>query len=258
MQQQRSEAVPQVVRPGALDASGPQRPPERAPTPRLIRGLASTACRRVRGTRARGRWAGAKRAATPAGRSRAARAAARSGAPGSWCRPPAERHRPLDQQRPITNVAPPQPERLAGSQPRIGEHTRSGRVALTGRGAHRLDRRRRERTNLVTARPRRRLDALRTGSSGSARLDRVLEDRAEQLQRLPNGDRAGALTQLRLPARRRLRVKSRSRTAPRSGAQVPVVETLVVLPGLWRERDSVRRCPRRVTYSPRVSVPASS
>ncbi len=150
---------------------------------------------------------------------------------------------------PVVDVLPRQPARLLRPQPRVGEQRDEDRVAapeplglaagvLGAEGEHcaadRLDRRGRERTNLVGPRHRRLADhALRIRDDPPG-LGGALQDAAEQRDRLPHrGRRRPGRELLRLPPRDHVRVqvaqRHRGRAAvrraghrgPRSGAASP-------------------------------------
>ena len=152
----------------------------------------------------------------------------------------------IDRQRSLADVLPAQVERLARPQPRVGEHRDQRRVPQPARGAHRLDRRRRQRPHLAPRRPRRPCAPSAPDCARSARTP------APAAGSRPSSDIALSTAVRPAPAAIRSAcqratssgVSSDSLNGPRYGADVQVVEQRVGLRRPRRQRHRVRARPR--------------
>ena len=153
MEKQRREAVAQVVRAGMGQARCERGASERPAAPRLIRRLGP----RMAVLAGNHEFAVVR---TTGGHSPRAQNRAERGQQ-AHCPVLArlrvslltERHRALDKDCPLPDVSPSQPKRLAGTETRVSERRDQRRVTRVERRAHRLDRPRRQRLHLLSARP---------------------------------------------------------------------------------------------------------
>jgi hypothetical protein len=119
----------------------------------------------------------------------------------------AERDRALNQDGPLPNVAPAQTEGFTGTKAGVGQNREERRIPRPERRAHRLNRRRRKRSHLLTTRESRLFHAPHRVVLDPTGGVRLLQHRAQEIQRLANSDRAGARSQaIRLPSTDRFRV----------------------------------------------------
>jgi hypothetical protein len=110
--------------------------------------------------------------------------------------------------------------------------------------AHPLDRQRSQRADFCTLRPPRLPDLSGRIDNDPLALVRALQDRAEQLERVPQRDTTGACSEpVGLPARDDLRRQRAQRRRAEERSDVPVVQARVVLARLRRKVDRVRRRP---------------
>jgi hypothetical protein len=157
----------------------------------------------------------------------------------------AQRDRPLDQQGLLADVAPSETERFARTKAGIGKDGDERRVAGVERYAHRLDRRRRKWFHLLAPRRPRLLHAPSRIRRDVPAHECMLQDRAEQIHRMPNRNRTRPRCQpVGLPAPDDLWRDFPQSDRPEVRTEVVVVEARVVKPRLRGERRGMRRGPR--------------
>ena len=148
---------------------------------------------------------------------------------------------------------------LSRTKTRVRKDRDERRVAGVERFAHRLDRSGRKWLHLLPPRRPRLLHAPGRIRRDVPARECVLQDRAEQIHRMPNRNGTRPRCQaVRLPTPNDLRRDLTQSDRREVRTEVVVVEARVVKPRLCGERRGMRRGPRSGPYSPRVSVPASS
>jgi hypothetical protein len=157
----------------------------------------------------------------------------------------AQRHRPLDEDRAVADVAPAQRQGFLRPQSRVRQDRHQHGVPLPAGIAKRLHGHGRQRPDLTPRRPPDLPHDPRRVAPDPLRLQRPLQDAPEQVQRVQHrhATRTGR-DPLRLPTRDHLRRQLTELVMAQVWRDVQVVQTGVVLGRLGCQRDRVRLRPR--------------